>query len=392
MKHNTTPRKASDRTKGEYQRQVALTGVVALAVLAALLILLRLPTGEKTDIVPAASVSPEITLACTSVCTPMATIVPVPAPTAGPWKEMLPVITLVDTDKKQIAITIDDLNEVDNLNELMELAVEYSAKLTLFPIGEVVDHKADLRAALKRAYELGFEIENHTYSHVDLFSLTDSEMAEQIVRQNQAVNNALGLDYEMHFLRMKGGNGEYDLRSHMYLIQNGYKGIVDWHWSGTSVSAARSRDAVKNGAVYLFHTKDKDIEKLKLLIPYFAAEGYEMVTLNELIGLEPNAVKPLIGDAKEYPVPEPMEFIYNEENYVLIGKKYYTQMYAVQLLQKRLMELNYLDNDAKVDGDYGSVTREAVMLFQKVNGLDVDGLAGVQTQNKLFSDEALSCP
>ena len=343
-----------------------------------------LPGGEE-DISPAASVSPAL-----PGDTPEPTVVPTAAPTPGPWKELLPVISLVDTQEKIIALTIDDLNEVGNLNELMDLALAYNAKLTLFPIGEVVDKKADLRAALRRAYELGFEIENHTYSHVDLFSLTDREMAEQITYQNRAVNNALGLDYEMHFLRMKGGNGENDLRSHMYLIQNGYRGVVDWSWSGSSVSAARSAEALQNGAVYLFHTKDKDLEKLRLLIPYFAEQGYRMVTLNELLGYEPNAVGPLDEDPGD--VPAPAEFIYNEENYVLIGKKHYTQMYAVQLIQKRLIELNYLDASCAVDGDYGSITRAAVVLFQSENGLAADGLAGAETQKKLFSESALPNP
>lgn len=369
----------------KHAKKRALWMIPGALVLIALFLLLL--TGGEEDAPIAAEPSPALETA-----TPAPTAATTATPTPGPWTELLPVISKVDTQEKKIAITIDDLNEVGNLNEIMDLAIRYNAKLTLFPIGENVTKKADLRAALRRAYEMGFEIENHTYSHVDLYSLTDREMAGQIIYQNRAVNEALGLDYEMHFLRMKGGNGEYDLRSHMYLIQNGYRGVVDWYWSGTSVSAASSAQALTNGAVYLFHCKDKDLEKLRMLIPYFAEQGYQMVTLNELVGIEMNAVKPLDEEAMDAPVPEPGEFIYNEENYVLIGKKHYTQMYAVQLIQRRLMELGYLDASAAVDGDYGSVTRAAVVLFQEQNGLTADGLAGAETQKKLFSEEALPNP
>lgn len=369
----------------KHAKKRALWMIPGALVLIALILLLL--TGGEEDAPIAADPSPALETA-TSAPTAATTATPTPCP----WTELLPVISKVDTQEKKIAITIDDLNEVGNLNEIMDLAISYNAKLTLFPIGENVTKKADLRAALRRAYEMGFEIENHTYSHVDLYSLTDREMAGQIIYQNRAVNEALGLDYEMHFLRMKGGNGEYDLRSHMYLIQNGYKGVVDWYWSGTSVSAASSAQALTNGAVYLFHCKDKDLEKLRMLIPYFAEQGYQMVTLNELVGIEMNAVKPLDEEAMDAPVPEPGEFIYNEENYVLIGKKHYTQMYAVQLIQRRLMELGYLDASAAVDGDYGSVTCAAVVLFQEQNGLTADGLAGAETQKKLFSEEALPNP
>lgn len=369
----------------KHAKKRALWMIPGALVLIALILLLL--TGGEEDAPIAAEPSPALETA-----TPAPTAATTATPTPGPWTELLPVISKVYTQEKKIAITIDDLNEVGNLNEIMDLAISYNAKLTLFPIGENVTKKADLRAALRRAYEMGFEIENHTYSHVDLYSLTDREMAGQIIYQNRAVNEALGLDYEMHFLRMKGGNGEYDLRSHMYLIQNGYRGVVDWYWSGTSVSAASSAQALTNGAVYLFHCKDKDLEKLRMLIPFFAEQGYQMVTLNELVGIEMNAVKPLDEEAMDAPVPEPGEFIYNEENYMLIGKKHYTQMYAVQLIQRRLMELGYLDASAAVDGDYGSVTRAAVVLFQEQNGLTADGLAGAETQKKLFSEEALPNP
>ena len=38
----------------------------------------------------------------------------------------------------------------------------------------------------------------------------------------------------MHFLRMQGGNGEKDPRSHKYLDQLGYWGIASWSYSGSN--------------------------------------------------------------------------------------------------------------------------------------------------------------
>ena len=40
------------------------------------------------------------------------------------------------------------------------------------------------------------------------------------------------------------------------------------------------------------------------------------------------------------------------------------------------------------DGDYGSITKAAVKLFQLAGGLKADGLAGTETQTLLFSDSA----
>lgn len=46
-------------------------------------------------------------------------------------------------------------------------------------------------------------------------------------------------------------------------------------------------------------------------------------------------------------------------------------------VQKRLIQYDYLDGEA--DGRYGEATREAVRLFQKRNGLQVDGKVGPAT-------------
>ncbi len=54
---------------------------------------------------------------------------------------------------------------------------------------------------------------------------------------------------------------------------------------------------------------------------------------------------------------------------------------AVAALQGRLVELGYWLGEA--DGNYGQLTRQAVMAFQKVEGLGRDGVAGPVTQERL---------
>ena len=56
-------------------------------------------------------------------------------------------------------------------------------------------------------------------------------------------------------------------------------------------------------------------------------------------------------------------------------------------LQERLQQLGYYQGT--LDGEFGPGTREAVLLFQKKNGLGMDGLAGEETQRVLYSEEAI---
>jgi len=60
----------------------------------------------------------------------------------------------------------------------------------------------------------------------------------------------------------------------------------------------------------------------------------------------------------------------------------------VRKLQQALIDLGYLSD--KADGAFGSNTHSAVVMFQAVNNLSADGLAGVKTQNLLYSGHALS--
>lgn len=54
---------------------------------------------------------------------------------------------------------------------------------------------------------------------------------------------------------------------------------------------------------------------------------------------------------------------------------------AVQELQQRLSGLGYWLGE--IDGHYGQLTRQAVMAFQKTEGIDRDGVAGRETRERL---------
>lgn len=59
---------------------------------------------------------------------------------------------------------------------------------------------------------------------------------------------------------------------------------------------------------------------------------------------------------------------------------------SVKDLQSRLFTLGYYS--AEIDGQYGIATKEAVIAFQKRNGLDADGIVGEETRTVLFSARA----
>ena len=303
----------------------------------------------------------------------------IPAPIPTPEGEgYLPVFSKGETTQKVIAITVDDCNQTENLRQIVQCAIDNGGKLTILPIGQNLERES-LREVIRYAYENGMELENHTYTHPAFYRMTTEEMAWEIYMNNRAVSETLGVDYQMHFMRTRGGDNRHDLRTHQYMEKMGYYGMAHWTLSGSSSSVAELKSELAPGNIYLFHTTDNDLGKLLGFIPYATQQGYRLVTLNEMFGLPENETAPL----SEINMPEPDPYVIPE--YKLLDKKH-SYVYDVCLLQQRLIELGWLDGTA--DGVYGDDTYMAVGYFQKAIGMQPNGNATPETQEALYRDDA----
>lgn len=99
----------------------------------------------------------------------------------------------------------------------------------------------------------------------------------------------------------------------------------------------------------------------------------------------------LLGDKLTTPTPTikivtPTPAPVTEDNVIVIHSG--TRGLVVSRLQERLVELGYYSIEP--DGVYNSDDILAVRAFQKKNGLSVDGIAGLETQQKLYSSSALA--
>ena len=83
----------------------------------------------------------------------------------------------------------------------------------------------------------------------------------------------------------------------------------------------------------------------------------------------------------ETPTPSPAPFAYTRK------LQYGDSGALVERLQLRLAELGFYE--VKASGGYYQITQSAVRAFQAHNGLTADGIAGRQTQELLFSADAL---
>ena len=87
------------------------------------------------------------------------------------------------------------------------------------------------------------------------------------------------------------------------------------------------------------------------------------------------------------PSPTPVPTTPPEEPQEVVTLQYGDQSEDVTVLQERLMDLGYLAIDESTDY-FGPATKAALQLFQRQVGLEQDGVAGYETQVKLYADDA----
>ena len=332
--------------------------------------------------------------------TPEPTDTPEPAPTMDPndplarlrplpeSSGMLAMFKKANTDEKVIAITLDECSGATIMGNFITVAERFGAKLTLFPTGESILKKGMDSVLRQCVQKYGFEIENRGYSTTaKLYQYPTPLMVQEIWKQSVALNFVLGVHYQPHFYRLYGGSGRYDPRTHAYLAQQGYYGIGDWSVSGTDNTAEKLISKLAPGEIFFFKSTPEDGQKMFQLMQAAKDAGYRMVTLNELFGYPANEQTQVQGSLLAETMPEfdydPMEHLYD----LFPGDA----AWAVTLMQNRLVELGYLAPKG-ADGVFGDGTSEALRLFQAQCGQAASGAGDVQTQRKLYADDAPANP
>ena len=408
------------RTMGVLSFLIGLTAVAAIGLICAIVIRDRLTPAERNSVAPAATdgffvdaknmPETQVVLRADSFSeeylptpTPDADHTPTPEPTPQPTPDMsdpaaalrpvamgenlLPVYKKAFTDEKVIAITLDECSGETITSAFVKLAQNFDAKLTLFPTGESI-MKNGMNTLLKRCvFELGFEIENRGYSEIaKVYQYIDNMMVQEIWKQSVALNFALGVKYQPHFFRMYGGLGENDPRTHAYLRQEGYLGIAHWTTACSGMAISKIPEKLTPGGIYFFKSNEDDGQRMYALMKAAKAEGYRMVTLNELFGYPANEYHQVQGSLLAETMPV---FHYDANQYydLYVGDT----AWAVALVQNRLSQLGYLPENS-ADGVFGEATSNGVRLFQAQIGRAASGIADVQTQKALFAIDAPQNP
>lgn len=187
---------------------------------------------------------------------------------------------------KRIALTFDDGPHVKYTAEILSILKEYGIKATFFVVGQNAEQYPSL---VKQASEEEHEIGNHTYSHPKLKEQNAESFSYELEKTKTVIENITGVSPIL--FRPPEGFREGVIKT--VAKEQGYQMIL-WSvdtedWRG--LSATRIEDAimkdVKDGSIILCHDyvagQSHTPEALRRVIPVLLEEGYEFVTVSELV-------------------------------------------------------------------------------------------------------------
>lgn len=184
----------------------------------------------------------------------------------------------IDKNKKMVALTYDDGPSIYTLRVLTTLK-KNDAVATFFVVGNRVPTYSD---TVKKAYDMGCEIGNHTYEHKSLPRLSEAGVKEQMSRTDEAVKKVTGQTTVI--MRPTGGATNENVKKWV-----GKPSIIwsidtlDWKTRNADSTKRAVLNHVKDGDVVLMHDLySATASASETIIPELVKRGYQLVTVSEL--------------------------------------------------------------------------------------------------------------
>lgn len=196
----------------------------------------------------------------------------------------LPIYS-VQTDKPQIALSFDAAWGNEDTQHILDILKKHDIHVTFFMTGGWVESYPD---DVKRIYEAGHDLGNHSQNHKHMNSLSDKEKTQELMSVHNKVKELTG--YEMFLFRPP--YGEYNNEVVLNATANGYYPIqwsvdsLDWKDYGVDsiIDTVCNHKELANGAIILCHNGAKyTAQALDSMITTLKAKGYEFVPISQLI-------------------------------------------------------------------------------------------------------------
>jgi len=198
------------------------------------------------------------------------------------------------THRRLVALTFDD-GPGDDTTRLLDVLDRHGARATFFWLGSKLAARPELA---RRALSAGHTLGTHSWNHPDGLDWDPSAWWDKQVAPTLAVcRSELGV--EPLLVRPPYGriNDEQVIRLRREGIRVVYWSIDtnDWYLNGVPFGTHRIawnlEDYLHEEAIVLMHDgggeRGRTVDAVDRLIPWLRAGGYQLATVNELLGVDP---------------------------------------------------------------------------------------------------------
>ncbi|MCD8364307.1 MAG: polysaccharide deacetylase family protein [Clostridiales bacterium] len=181
-------------------------------------------------------------------------------------------------NKKMVALTYDDGPSQYTSTSLNTLE-KYNSVATFFVVGSRVNSYS---STVKRAYNMGCQIGNHTYDHKILTSVSTSTISSQISKTNSVVKSLIGVNPTV--MRPPGGSVNSTVKSTVGMpIILWSVDTLDWKTRNATSTINSVLNNVKDGDIILMHDLySATATASQTIIPTLVERGYQLVTVEEM--------------------------------------------------------------------------------------------------------------
>ncbi|MCM1523147.1 MAG: polysaccharide deacetylase family protein [Ruminococcus sp.] len=192
----------------------------------------------------------------------------------------------MDNVKFYAALTFDDGPNTVTTPKILDILEKNNITASFFLVGNNITPESG--RAVKRAYDMGCQICNHSKTHSVMPDLTAEEIRKEVRFVSQKVKEITGGDTA--FFRppyIAADDKMYDNIDMPFICG---LGCDDWD-DGVSVGerVERTLGQLTDGAIILLHDSegnDKTVEAVKILVPEMKKRGYGFVTVSRLFEIK----------------------------------------------------------------------------------------------------------
>lgn len=193
-------------------------------------------------------------------------------------------------EKKIIALTFDDGPDGKYTPQILDILKENDVKATFFVVGEMVETHPEV---LKREFEEGHEIGNHTFTHMNICTDSVEKLNKELTKTQELIKKVTGEEPNLFRPPYRAINENL-----FNLIKSKNMKVVLWSdfdardWSNPGVDRIINtiEKNIKNGSIILLHDynnvrsdKSQTVKALERIVPDLKKQGFEFVTISELI-------------------------------------------------------------------------------------------------------------